>query len=318
MQAAVSSLRYILEALAKTERFLQDKEYLKIFYYQYLFDHRDSLIKYESQILKDIELLDQYSKKTPINEDEEDKMYDLLDDEFSIGLNRVSMDTIYYTRYRLLNEVIPSLKDQLVDINNKILNISINYGITEESKKNHRKSIAAEFKELGLNREYDFVYDYTSNLIHCRSYSIYSPSKLDNNEIIMFRSLSTKFVNRIAKNLINLSQLPEYAITIDLGSSDFTKDSNYKTTATDHMIEEWHKKNGWSVYLITETLKMNIDSNKTELIIFKHRTEKIDYRYITPKEYDDYTFNLKDMDGDSVLTFDTIEDVVSAGWVLDI
>ena len=84
------------------------------------------------------------------------------------------------------------------------------------------------------------------------------------------------------------------------------------------MIEEWHKKNGWSVYLITETLKMNIDSNKTELIIFKHRTEKIDYRYVTPKEYDDYIFNLKDMDGDSVLTFDTIEDVVSAGWVLDI
>jgi hypothetical protein len=331
LQSSIACIRFILEALVKTERFLDDKEYLNAFFTQYLDDQINSLNNLKERLVKDISLLEKYINKSEklssiitfksgsktskeaseavkhYNK-EEDKLYDELEKEFSVFLDATGVNGFSFQKY-VLEKGISQISKAIKDAKEKIIKNKI------KSPKFLR--IKEEFKKYGFKDEYDFIYSYTSDLIHCRSYSIYSPIKLDINEELMIKSMSIKFVNRIADNLVILGKLPENCEFLDLTEGFKSSKIDYKTTASKDAIKKWINEFGCSDFIINETLNMAA-SPDIEKVFFKNKLSKLNGRYIYYKDYELFRFILHDaVNEKDCISFSSIEDAVASGWVLD-
>jgi len=66
--------------------------------------------------------------------------------------------------------------------------------------------------DVGLDDMYDFIYDYTSSLLHSTSYSTLIPSALELPERLMILSLTTKVANDSLKSLVQFANIPNFQI----------------------------------------------------------------------------------------------------------
>ena len=63
-------------------------------------------------------------------------------------------------------------------------------------------------EDADLRNEYAFVYDYTSTILHCTSYSVLTNAEVEKPEFLTFRSLSNTFMRGIFENLFKFCGVP--------------------------------------------------------------------------------------------------------------
>ncbi|HHX8589049.1 TPA: hypothetical protein ACVO0O_002856 [Vibrio alginolyticus] len=66
--------------------------------------------------------------------------------------------------------------------------------------------------DVGLGDMYDFIYDYSSSLLHSTSYSTLTPSALELPERLMILSLSTKVTCDALKSLSSFARIPNVQV----------------------------------------------------------------------------------------------------------
>lgn len=323
LHSCISSLRFILEALVKTERFLKDEKYLETFYYQYIFDHKSRLVKLKNRLEKEIKLLDKYINKenkilasasTLKEYDEAEKtimyLYEELESEFSIYIINPKIHGFNYLKFQLETKQLPILIESISNLEDEIKASKI----SEDGKYIRIKD---EFKEYKLEEEYDFTYSYTSDLIHCRSYSINTPLEIDKIEKQMFKRMALNFVSKIANNLLKLGNIPNDIKFLDLSENYEPSKIKYKTSADDTQISKWSKEFSWSIDKIIFTLGMKA-SPSLKHVFFKNSNKGIPTRYISYQSYESFNFELiNTKNKDDVISFKTIEELISCGWILD-
>ncbi|MCR9897833.1 MULTISPECIES: hypothetical protein, partial [Vibrio harveyi group] len=81
----------------------------------------------------------------------------------------------------------------------------------EKALKDNR-SWKQKAKDVGLGDMYDFIYSYSSSLLHSTSYSTLTPSALELPERLMIQSLSTKVAYVALNNLKLFSKIPNFQV----------------------------------------------------------------------------------------------------------
>lgn len=66
--------------------------------------------------------------------------------------------------------------------------------------------------DAGLSEMYDFIYDYTSSLLHSTSYSLLVPNKLEEAEESMIIGLATRITNDALSNLCKFADIPNMKV----------------------------------------------------------------------------------------------------------
>ena len=153
----------------------------------------------------------------------QDLIYDKLDEEFSIFLDAAEYFGLDIQESMINSKVIPSIENEIKNLEATRLEIykdlatNLDFNrkfnirgqtskipkIISDKRTWKQKAIDAEMLD-----EYTFVYDYTSSLLHCTSFSILSNPEIEAPEFITFRSLSNKFMNHINKNLFAFCRVP--------------------------------------------------------------------------------------------------------------
>lgn len=78
-----------------------------------------------------------------------------------------------------------------------------------EKKLRDDRSWTKKAELVGLTKMYEFLYNYSSSFLHSTSYSLLVPEALLENEKIMIKNLSRKFIFDIIKNLKIFSSTPD-------------------------------------------------------------------------------------------------------------
>lgn len=237
LQSAIASLRYILEALISSELLCKEDDYYEKVYYGIA---RHQIEKYElllSMARNDIELINTYKTKEDqlslkdISSERnakaimqaKDDLYENLDEEFSMFLDSTDYFGLDHQAEYITSEVIPIIEKKITDLmeQSKVVqkelasNLEFNRKfkikgqatkvskILSDNRKWKQKAIDA-----GLYDEYSFVYNYTSSILHCMSFSFLTNTEIEEPELMTFRSLSNKFMNRLFKNLFTFCSVP--------------------------------------------------------------------------------------------------------------
>jgi hypothetical protein len=125
---------------------------------------------------------------------------------FQVYMLRDKVLPKYIERKRLLEKVSENRAREM--IKNPFFNLVF------DAKRQHSKvfktasdsrSWAQKAEDAGLKDEYDFVYSYTSAIMHCTSYSFMTPMKLSEEENGMFFKLSEQYIRHTLDNLKSLN-----------------------------------------------------------------------------------------------------------------
>lgn len=225
--ASESTFKYVLRYSIYQQQIKKSKSYSV--YAQKDIARLDKLIEEEKLLEKS--KIDTTEKHTKI-----DELYDNLDEEISIFL-----DATEYTganiHKQFIQEYLPQhqkREDGIVESKNKFIqellknkeanslfmfdgtvdDVERKLKDTKMTKKNkpQNRSWKDKANDVGLSEMYDFIYDYTSGLVHSTAYSLLVPSQLEKAEEDMIIGLGTKIANDILKNLYSFAQIPNVKI----------------------------------------------------------------------------------------------------------
>ena len=237
LQSAISALRYILEAQIHSVLLCNEDDYFEKIYYNGI-GHK--IKKHElllAQSKKDLALLPKYHEEenkfcfdeVKTEEDakailnSQDLIYDKLDEEFSIFLDATEFFGINNQESMIKTKIIPGIENEIKNL--EALRRDIYKDLASKTDFNRKFNIRGQTSKIpkvisdkrtwkqkaidaGLDDEYTFVYDYTSSLLHCTSFSILSNPDIEAPEFTTFRSLSNKLMRNISKNLFTFCRVP--------------------------------------------------------------------------------------------------------------
>lgn len=237
LQSAIASLRYILEALIHTKLLCAEDDYFEKVYFGV---SKHQIRKYElllEQARNDIQLLSSFKneeekvnyKNVTSEEDakmvmqKQDAMYEKLDEYFSVFLDAAEYFGPDAQLDFIENNVIPSIEEKITELNEGIqsrnkalasdLGFNRKFHIKGQASKipkilSDKRSWKEKAQQAGLESEYAFVYDYTSAILHCTSFSILTNPDVEKPEFLTFRSLSNTFMRGILENLFKFCGVP--------------------------------------------------------------------------------------------------------------
>jgi hypothetical protein len=235
----ISNLRFLFETCVTTRLLVAEDSYkykLRYSIYKHQLDKSKSLTEYAQEDLRRLDKLQQEEKSLEPNEADIDKiqksfseinkLYDRLDEEISIFLDMAEFNgadfhkTYIYSFLENHQKREDEIQDEWEEMKTLLLK-------NEEANrffdfKGQVSKIEKELKDcrnwrqkasdVGLEKMYDFIYDYTSSLIHSTSYSILVPNQLEAAEITMITGLSTRITNDILKNLCIFAKIPNMKV----------------------------------------------------------------------------------------------------------
>jgi len=234
----ISNLRFLFETCITTRLLTSEENFkYKVRYsiYKHQLDKANSHIKYSKL---DFDLISTVSsKEKELHEKldksnsekifaEVDQLYDELGEEISILLDQAEFNGADYHK-EVVNRYIDSqierknkiskeweekkkllLADSeacaLFDFRNQISKV--------ESELKDTRSWKQKAKDVGLSELYEFIYDYTSALMHSTSYAVLTPKQLDISEITMILSLATRLNCDILRKLKSFSGVPNMKV----------------------------------------------------------------------------------------------------------
>lgn len=232
LQSSIAALRYFLEALIQAELLCKEVDYFEKIYYSVSNHKLKKAEVYLEKVKTDFRILEEYEKKeNEIKEayrgkteehqlteqmQKEDRLYNDLDYELTISLDAAEFNSIDVQKMMLKEQFIPSIEKGIADMRqeynllSKKLADDLEFNrkfqirgqaskvpkVLKETRTWKQKSIDA-----GLESEYQFVYEYTSSLLHCTSFSILTNVEIEKPEFIMLRSLANKYMARLLDRL---------------------------------------------------------------------------------------------------------------------
>ncbi len=238
-----ASLRYVLETLIQTELLLLEPNYTYKLIYSIFDEHIRRIekfierMKFEIELMESFEIEDQkilktliedankgkFNKKTTIDYTEAtrklDEKADLNITFFTrhyrwngYGLEKSIVSTKLLPEYQAkLHELKKEKKEKIKEIiraeklsNNHGIIKTYNSAIIElkEKRKWKEKAIITD-----LEKEYDLVYQFTSELLHSTSYSLFTNNYLTEYENELFLSLIYQYSKKIMKNINEYSKI---------------------------------------------------------------------------------------------------------------
>lgn len=235
----VSNLRFLFETCITTRLLVNEPGYkykLRYSIYRHQIKKSQSLTAYAQE---DLERLDQLIREEnalqptgPNLDDIEDsfskidELYNRLDEEISIFLDMAEHNgadyhkTFIYSflenhkrREKEISDEWDRIKSTLLENEeaNKLFDFKGQLSRVEKELSDGR-TWQKKATDVGLGIFYDFVYNYTSSLIHSTSYSIFIPNQLEEGEIIMISGLATRITNDILKNICLFAKIPNMKI----------------------------------------------------------------------------------------------------------
>jgi hypothetical protein len=155
-----------------------------------------------------------------------DQLYDELDEEISIlleqaGFNGADYHKEFVNRYidrqterknKISKEWEEKKKLLLRDTEACALFNFRNQISKVESELKDIRSWKQKAKDAGLSEMHEFIYDYTSALMHSTSYAVLTPHQLDETEITMILSLATRLNSDILKKLKSFAGVPNMRV----------------------------------------------------------------------------------------------------------
>jgi len=152
--------------------------------------------------------------------------YDELDEEISILLDQAEFNGADYHK-EVVNRYIDSQTERKNKISKEweekkklllrdteacaLFNFRNQISKVESELKDIR-SWKQKAKDAGLSEMHEFIYDYTSALMHSTSYAVLTPHQLDESEITMILSLATRLNSDILKKLKSFAGVPNMKV----------------------------------------------------------------------------------------------------------
>lgn len=223
------SFKYVLRYSIYQQQIKKSKSYSM--YAQKDMARLDGLTE-EEKLLKKSQKDTTFEKHTKI-----DELYDNLDEEISIFLDATEYtgadihkqsiqvylplhqkreDGIVEAKNKFIQELLKNKEaNSLFMFNGTLDDVERKLNDTKTTKKNkiQNRNWKDKANDVGLSEMYDFIYDYTSGLVHSTAYSLLVPSQLEKAEEDMIIGLGTKIANDILKNLYSFAQIPNVKIT---------------------------------------------------------------------------------------------------------
>lgn len=224
-----ASLRYILETLIQTELLLKEPTYTYKLYYSIFHHQIDKGEKFIKRFKKDIELLDKYMKEeteltnklldegeTNIIEKVTQEIDSKFDLEFTIFGDDYKKWGFEYTKDLLNKNVLPKLEAKLKENQEakldkakklvKMEHVSQHFNFNRQHSRvfnelKDERSWKRKAKLVGLEDEYELIYDLTSAILHCTSYSLITSNYKEKEEFKVANILIYKYSKKILKNI---------------------------------------------------------------------------------------------------------------------
>jgi len=240
LQSSIASLRYILEALIQTELLYKESDYFEKIYHSVLKHKINKTQTYLEKVKSDCLILEAYEKKEDIIKEkykkgmdehqindlmqQEDQIYDDLDYELTISLDASEFNSLGVQKMMLEQNVIPSLEKGIEEMKKELDDLSKALAIDLEFNRKFQirgqstrvpkvlkdsRSWSKKASDAGLENEYQFVYGYTSSLLHCTSFSILTNLEIEKSEFVTIRSLANKYMARIFDRLYEFCNMPK-------------------------------------------------------------------------------------------------------------
>lgn len=227
----VSSLRYTLEVLITTKLFIQEPQYIYNVYYCIYLQQQNKLnylikrAKDECNFLEELEKEEQSLVESTISEDEVaassiSKVFSLMNkkskERITFFLDGVEMNGFGFQKYLIESQVIPKFESQLSEVEklttekskelSKLKFMNDLFDIRRQPTKvfkefSDKRSWAEKAEEVGLKYEYELMYELTSSLMHCTSYSLFTGKFLEDEELIMMYKQMTQYLEKVVENL---------------------------------------------------------------------------------------------------------------------
>ncbi|MBY5991344.1 hypothetical protein [Ferrimonas balearica] len=155
-----------------------------------------------------------------------DKLYDDLDKEISIFLDMAEYNGADFHKThidsflsqheerekRIENEWAEVRKELLKNEEAKSLFDFKGQASRVEKELKDSRSWKSKAESVGLLEMYNFIYDYTSSLLHSTSYSLLVPNQLEEPEKLMILGLATRITRDALTNLCKFSNVPNMKV----------------------------------------------------------------------------------------------------------
>tara|TARA_B110000211_G_C14051251_1_gene541332 strand:- start:154 stop:1089 length:936 start_codon:yes stop_codon:yes gene_type:complete len=235
----VANLRFLFETCITTRLLVAEDTYkYKVRYsiYKHQIEKSKALREYSIIDINRLNELEKEEKIRPESKPDEEfikshlakvnSLYDELDEEISLFLDNAELNGSGYHKH-IIESYIEKHESRESDISSEwetkkkeLLNdeeADSVFGFCNQTSKVEKelkdsRSWKQKAEDVKLTKMYNFIYDYTSSLIHSTSYSILVPNQLDESEITMVLSLATRLNSDILKNLKLFSGLPNMLV----------------------------------------------------------------------------------------------------------
>lgn len=235
----ISNLRFLFETCITTRILVTEESFkykLRYSIYKHQLEKSKSLKEYA---LKDLRRLGKLATEEALLQQQSsspdqfmetkiavDKLYDDLDNEISIFLdmaeyNGADFHKTYIDSFlsqhqereeQIANEWLQVKKTLLEDEEaTSFFDFRGQLSRVEKELKDTR-SWKVKAKDVELIEMYDFIYDYTSSLLHSTSYSLLVPNQLEEGEKQMILGLATRIKRDALTNLCKFSNIPNMKV----------------------------------------------------------------------------------------------------------
>jgi len=237
-------LRFVFESLIVTNLIINEKNYDKRIFYSIFLQQSNKIEKMIIKLEKEIELLEQFEKReneifsqvpNDVSNKEEvskfieeqkqtaNQLYEELNNHFTIFMTGVEHNGMGFHKALLQKQLLPKYKEIENEIKTETSNITkilskddelnTQFDIRRQASRVLKKlkddrGWFSKASEIGLEDEYNFVYELTSSLMHFTSYAVTTPSELQEEEKLMCYNLINKYLNKISNNLYKYNNIP--------------------------------------------------------------------------------------------------------------
>jgi len=242
-----SSLRYTLEALITVKLFEKDEKHMLVTYYSLFNKQIELMEKIINRLKNEMNLYEKLAVKEDCLEESIssseisrpfEEIKNLIDDELhsEITIFSENIETNGYSHHKshLETKILPLYEERINYLNkqrderaNELLSNSlfkkhfpniknaneIFESIKSESK---HKSWKEKAKETLLIEEYEYIYNFTSAIIHCDSYSFVTKSNFDENERSLIIKMQSQYLKKITESIKNFLSKSDCILQIEI------------------------------------------------------------------------------------------------------
>lgn len=238
-----SALRFVLETLIQSELLIVEPEYTFKLYYAIYIHHVEKTKKFINRIKSEIQIMEFYEQRdldtskiiiqgkqnnepkdviAKKHKDAQNTIDEEADLEFTIFSGNYKFNGYGYTKTYLESEVLPQYEQRLIqfqEMKTEVAKIIVKQDRISNlfNFKDQHSKVFSELKDnrswekkadkVGLLDQYRLIYDFTSALLHCTSYSLKTNNEFSEGETTMAKSMIYKYSKKILKNLKRYSEM---------------------------------------------------------------------------------------------------------------